>query len=75
MAMKKQILDNTLTEEDKKCILVYYRHKIISLIKTADEKLKKHNAHPKFRKKVAKSTKNDAKDVSEVPDLTICSEL
>lgn len=66
LAMKKQILETSLTEEDKKCILVYYRHKILSLIKVADEKLKKHNAHPKFKKKVGKATKNDSKDISEV---------
>ena len=66
VAMKKQVLDTSLTEEDKKCIMVYYRHKIISLIKTAEEKLKKHNAHPKLKKKATKTVKPDPKEVTEV---------
>ncbi len=54
------------TEEDKKYISIYFKHKTVSLLKITEEKLKKFNIWPKYRKKTGKITIPDVRDVADV---------
>lgn len=67
LSMKKQALEADVNEEDKHQIFIYFRHRLMSLIKLAEEKLLKHNALPKSRKKKPiKPTKGELIQPSEV---------
>lgn len=61
-----------VTEEDKKYIMIYFKHKTVSLIKIIEEKLKKFTVWPKYRKKTGKVILPDVRDVADVTKNRKC---
>ena len=60
-----------VTEEDKKFIVTYFKHKTVSLIKIIEDKLKKFNVWPKYRKKTGKIMIPDVREVADVKPTKI----
>ena len=69
LTSKKQALSTEITEQDSTQIQVYFRHKIVSLVREIEEKLKKHNALPDAEDK--KSTKVKKSAAPKVTDVSI----